>query len=60
MMSKSEVYNEIIIIQNETIINMLAQVAISSENIMSGGFVAEQRKQHDKNIKNVLLKNLKN
>lgn len=58
MMAKSEVYNEIMIVQNETIINMLGQLVISNQNLLSNGFVIEERKQYNDKIKNILLDNL--
>ena len=58
MMAKSEVYNEIMIVQNETIINMLGQLVISNQNLLSNGFVIEERKQYNNKIKNILLDNL--
>ena len=60
MMANSEVYNEILIVQNETIIDMLAQIVISSGNMMGAGFAAEERKKYNKNVKDILLKKYKN
>ncbi len=59
MMANSEVYNEILIVQNETIIDMLAQIVISSGNMMGAGFAAEERNKYNKNVKDILLKKYK-
>ena len=57
MMANSEVYNEIMVIQNDTIINMLAQIVISSQNMLSGGFIIAERERHNNKINDTLRKN---
>ena len=59
MMANSEVYNEILIVQNETIIDMLARIVISSGDMMGAGFAAEERNKYNKNVKDILLKKYK-
>ena len=57
MMANSEVYNEIMVIQNDTIINMLAQIVLSNQNLMSAGFAAAERERHNNKIYDTLRQN---
>ena len=57
MMANSEVYNEIMVIQNDTIINMLAQIVLSNQNLMSAGFAAAERERHNNKINDTLRQN---
>ena len=57
MMANSEVYKEIMVIQNDTMINMLAQIVISSQNMLSGGFIIAERERHNNKINDTLRKN---
>ena len=54
MMANREVYKEIMIVQNETIINMLAQVILSSQNLTSAGFATAERLRHTTKINEVI------
>ena len=56
-MANSEVYNEIMVIQNDTIINMLAQIVLSNQNLMSAGFAAAERERHNNKINDTLRQN---
>ena len=59
LMSDPKVYNEIIIEQNKTIINMLAQVAIvSSQSFTSNTFVINEQNNYNKNVRDVLKKSI--
>ena len=54
MMANREVYKEIMIVQNETIINMLAKVVLSSQDLTSAGFATAERLRHNTKINNVI------
>lgn len=59
LMADPKVYNEIIIEQNKTIINMLAQVAIvSSQSFTSNTFVMNEQNNYNKNVRDVLKQSI--
>jgi|TARA_B110000908_G_scaffold42053_1_gene51078 hypothetical protein len=56
MMANREVYKEIMIIQNETIISMLTQLVLANESMISNAFALSAKDAHKNKIEAVLRK----